>query len=494
MVSSLAITSYSQNIDDALRYANDDLNGTARFRAMSGAFGALGGDFSSLNVNPAGSSVFANSQFSASLSNYNVKNDASYFGNRTQDKNNSFDLNQAGVVFVLENNDKKSDWKKFAFAINYDNKKNYNNSVRTLGVNSSSIANYFLSYANGLDLDIVNGSAFNYASLYFNEQQAYLGYNAFIINEATDYSDTNRNYVSKVAAGGNYLQENLVETTGYNGKLTFNASGQYKDKFYFGINLNSHYLDYTRSSSFYETNSNNTSSTEVAIRSATFLNDLYAYGTGFSFQLGTIYKPTKELRLGVAYESPTWYRISEELTQNAVGVRATTTNSFNPDVANPQPITMLYEPYKLQTPGKWTGSIAYVFNKKGLISFDYAMKDYSNTTLKPKNAYIAENNEMSNLLDVTNEFRIGAEYKIRQVSLRGGYRFEQSPYKNGTTVGDLTGYSGGIGYNFGTTKLDLAYSFAQRDYNMRMFSQGLTDAAKINSKNNNVTVTLVFEL
>ena len=494
LVSSLAITSYSQNIDDALRYANDDLNGTARFRAMSGAFGALGGDFSSLNVNPAGSSVFANSQFAASLSNYNVKNDASYFGNRTQDKNNSFDLNQAGVVFVLENNDKKSDWKKFAFAINYDNKKNYNNSVRTLGVNSNSIANYFLSYANGLDLDIVNGSAFNYASLYFNEQQAYLGYNAFIINEATDYSDTNRNYVSKVAAGGNYLQENLVETTGYNGKLTFNASGQYKDKFYFGINLNSHYLDYTRSSSFYETNSNNTSSTEVAIRSATFLNDLYAYGTGFSFQLGTIYKPTKELRLGVAYESPTWYRISEELTQNAVGVRATTTNSFNPDVANPQPITMLYEPYKLQTPGKWTGSIAYVFNKKGLISFDYAMKDYSNTTLKPKNAYIAENNEMSNLLDVTNEFRIGAEYKIRQVSLRGGYRFEQSPYKNGTTVGDLTGYSGGIGYNFGTTKLDLAYSFAQRDYNMRMFSQGLTDAAKINSKNNNVTVTLVFEL
>jgi len=494
LVSSLAITSYSQNIDDAIRYANDDLNGTARFRAMSGAFGALGGDFSSLNVNPAGSSVFANSQFAASLSNYNVNNDASYFGNRTQDKNNSFDLNQAGVVFVLENNDKKSDWKKFAFAINYDNKKNYNNSVRTLGVNSNSIANYFLSYANGLDLDIVNGSAFNYASLYFNEQQANLGYNAFIINEATDYSDTNRNYISLVAAGGNYLQENLVETTGYNGKLTFNASGQYKDKFYFGINLNSHYLDYTRSSSFYETNSNNTSSTEYAIRSATFLNDLYAYGTGFSFQLGTIYKPTKELRLGVAYESPTWYRISEELTQNVIGVRATTTNSFNPDVANPLPISMLYEPYKLQTPGKWTGSIAYVFNKKGLISFDYAMKDYSNTTLKPKNAYIAENNEMSNLLDVSNEFRIGAEYKIRQVSLRGGYRFEQSPYKNGTTVGDLTGYSGGIGYNFGTTKLDLAYSFAQRDYNMRMFSQGLTDAAKINSKNNNVTVTLVFEL
>jgi hypothetical protein len=39
-----------------LRYSQDNLNGTARFRAM-GAFGALGGDLSSLNVNPAGSAI-----------------------------------------------------------------------------------------------------------------------------------------------------------------------------------------------------------------------------------------------------------------------------------------------------------------------------------------------------------------------------------------------------------------------------------------------------
>lgn len=485
---------YSQNIEDGLRYSSDDLNGTARFKAMSGAFGALGGDFSSINVNPAGSSVFANSQVAVSLSNYNIKNNASYFGSSTQEKNNSLDLNQAGIVFILENSDKNSDWKKFAFAINYDNKKNYTNSIKTIGINNNSIANYFLSYANGLDLNIVNGSQFNYASLYFNEQQANLGYDAYIINEDPGYSDTNRNYVSLVAAGGNYLQENFVETTGYNGKLSFNASGQYKDKLYFGINLNSHYIDYTKSSSFYENNSNNTSSSQYAIRSVTFLNDLYAYGTGFSFQLGTIYKATKELRLGLAYESPTWLRISEELTQNAIGVRATTTDSFSPDVANPYPTTMLYEPYRLQTPGKWTGSIAYVFNKKGLISFDYAMKDYSAISFRPKNSYSFENNQISNLLDISNEFRLGAEYKIRQVSLRGGYRFEQSPYKNGSTVGDLTGYSGGIGYNFGNTKLDLAYSFAKRDYNMSMFSQGLTDAAKINSKNNSISLTLVFEL
>ena len=32
----------AQEIKDAVRYAQDNTNGTARFRAMSGAFGALG--------------------------------------------------------------------------------------------------------------------------------------------------------------------------------------------------------------------------------------------------------------------------------------------------------------------------------------------------------------------------------------------------------------------------------------------------------------------
>ena len=58
IVSLLVTTIVSaQNITDALRYSTQDLNGTARFKAMSGAFGALGGDFSAIGINPAGSSV-----------------------------------------------------------------------------------------------------------------------------------------------------------------------------------------------------------------------------------------------------------------------------------------------------------------------------------------------------------------------------------------------------------------------------------------------------
>ena len=35
--------SYSQNLTDALRYSTGETQGTARFKSMSGAFGALGG-------------------------------------------------------------------------------------------------------------------------------------------------------------------------------------------------------------------------------------------------------------------------------------------------------------------------------------------------------------------------------------------------------------------------------------------------------------------
>ena len=83
-------TIQAQDISDAMRYSQDNLQGTARFRAMGGAFGALGGDFSSLNVNPAGGAVFTASQFSATVNSTNIKNKTNYFGSGNTEKENSF--------------------------------------------------------------------------------------------------------------------------------------------------------------------------------------------------------------------------------------------------------------------------------------------------------------------------------------------------------------------------------------------------------------------
>ena len=48
---------FAQGELDAYRYSQTELNGTARYLGMGGAFGALGGDISSMSSNPAGQVV-----------------------------------------------------------------------------------------------------------------------------------------------------------------------------------------------------------------------------------------------------------------------------------------------------------------------------------------------------------------------------------------------------------------------------------------------------
>jgi hypothetical protein len=487
----------SQDVTDALRLSQDNTNGTARFRAMSGAFGALGGDLSAINVNPAGSVVFSNNQFAASLNNYNTKNSSNYFGTKTKETNNSFDLNQAGAVFVFNNNDKRSDWKKFAVAVNYDNANNLDNKILSAGTNQNSVANYFLSYANQFGITTADLDYYYYDELNYQDQQAFLGYQAYIINPVTT-NPNNSSYTSNVSSGGNYYQQNTFTSKGYNGKLSFNASAQYQDWLSVGLNLNSHFTDYRQTTSFYESNSN---SNTTGVKNLKFNNELYTYGTGFSFQVGAIAKASKEIRLGLAYQSSTWFTLNDELTQSISSSGYNYGNPANPalsTVANDPKVINVYDPYGLRTPGKWTGSFAYIFGKKGLISIDYAIKDYSKAQFTPKDQFKNSSNNTDNnipsWLKRSAELRLGAEYKIKQWSLRGGYRFEQSPYKDKKTVGDLKGYSTGLGYNFGNTKLDLAFSHSERDSQYQFFQQGLTDRAAINAINNNVTLTLAFEL
>ena len=476
----------AQDISDVIRYSQDNLSGTARFRAMGGAFGALGGDFSALSVNPAGSAVFTTNQAALTLSTINIKNRSSYFGTKTSENDNSFDLNQAGAVWVFNTNTEASDWKKITLGLNYENTNNFDNSVFSAGVNpTNSVDRYFLSNANGIPLNIIRGS--NFESLNFREQQAYLGYNGFIINPV---ENTNQ-YTSNISGNSNYYQENSIISNGFNGKLSFNAAASYKDRLYIGVNLNSHFTDYTRNTSFYEDYLNSPGhDASTGVQSLRFNNDIYTYGTGFSFQLGAIAKVTDEFRIGLSYESPTWYELNDELLQT---LRVSTADRGNIRADNN--LVILYAPYRLTTPGKYGGSLAYIFGKQGLISFDYSLKDYTNARLRPESdpQFIAVNNEIKNELTASNEFRVGAEYRLNQFSIRGGYRFEESPYKKSNIIGDLTSYSAGVGYDFGGTKVDLAYAYAKRNYNEGIFSRGLTNAPTIENVNNTVSLTVAFE-
>lgn len=486
-------TIYAQDITDALRYSQNEIQGTARFRALSGAFGALGGDMSAVSANPAGSAVFSQSHASFTLSNLDAENNTNYFGNVNNSNESDFDINQGGAAFVFKSNN-NSPWRKFTIGIAYERTNNYNDNWNAIGTNTNnqSIDLYFLNYADGVrlgDISLIGdefiedayqdiGNVFGFA-----HQQAFLGYQAFILEpDAND--DDNTTYFSNLA-DGDFEHDYLYFETGYNGKITFNIATQYQDNLYLGLNLNSHFIDYQKTTSLLEDNSNGTSITAID-----FDNNLSTTGNGFSFQLGAIMKLSPEFRVGLTYDSPIWYNIEEETTQYINSNQANSDIGFIADIVN------IYPRYKLQTPAKVTGSLAYVFNKQGLISFDYSMKDYSKTQFKPTNdpAFTNQNGIIANTLTSAATYRIGAEYKVKQLSFRGGYRFEESPYANGFTVGDLTGYSLGLGFNFGNTKLDITYDGWERTNETSLYNVGLTDAAVTDRTNSNITLSLGFNI
>ena len=488
----------AQDVTDAVRYSIDEIQGTARFRAMSGAFGALGGDMSAVNINPAGSAIFNNSHASLTLGYFDENSDVTYFNTTNDASTNNFDLNQLGAAFVFINRNPNSPWNKFTFSMAYDRSADYDKDWLASGINpTTSIGEYFYAYADGQRLDEISAlpgetisEAYNEIGRFFGfeNQQAFLGFEGFIFNPVSD-TDDNTAYTRNFA-GSNFEQNYAFASRGYNGKLAFNLASSYEDRLYFGVNLNAHFINYERSTFLRETNDNASSS----IRRVDFENNLLTTGSGFSFQLGGIAKLTEEFRVGLSYNSPTWYRINEETTQYLATSRIEDGTNIN-QVVSPNVINIFPE-YKLQTPGKLTGSLAYVFGQKGLISFDYMIKDYANAKFRPtSDVFFSDlNNEINNRLQNAVAYRVGGEYRHKQFSFRGGYRFEESPYADNTFYGDLTGYSFGLGYNFGNVTADFSFSQAERDLNYQLYNVGLTSEANIQSRFTDVVLSLAFNI
>ncbi|MDR0227707.1 MAG: outer membrane protein transport protein [Flavobacteriaceae bacterium] len=451
---------------DIMRYNESDMNGTARFRGMSGAFGALGGDLSALKINPAGSAIFNYNTAAFSLSYNHKNNKTNYLGSTGKENYSGIDLGQMGAAFVFNSNNKDAVVRKFTIGLNYENTKSLRNDTYFQGYNSNAnLGDYFFSAATKehVPLSIVKGRYNNHVDNYIdarqyygtNGQEAYLGYQSGIF-----IADDNGNYIKNYNNAGGAIQSRYNSTSGYIGKFSGNFGMQLGDRIYVGSNLNISAVDYTQNSSSREFLKNPTD--DKPLQSIDFNNYLYTYGTGFSFNLGIIGNITDNFRAGLAYESPTWYNLKDETMQT---IRTSFINDPQDVYVNPN-VVNLFDSYKITTPSRYTGSLAYIFGKQGLLSVDYSIKDYTQNKFKPTSdpVYSYMNNILKSDMQAASELRIGGEYRIKQVSLRGGYRYEQSPYKTNKVVGDLNSFSMGLGFDFGGSRLDLSYTHAARDY------------------------------
>ncbi|MGJ8685237.1 MAG: OmpP1/FadL family transporter [Nonlabens sp.] len=491
-----AITAYGQTVADGLLYGQQGSYGTARYRGMSGAFGALGGDLTAIGNNPAGSVIFANHYASGSLQYTGNQTDSQFNGTLSEDNDHDLTLNQIGVVLVYKNRNENAAVTKFSFGLNYNDTRNYDDKLSIAGTNNISISEYFLENANGIELsnfqllpdESVSGL---YQFLGENEgfgvQQGFLGYQSFVIDAVDNSDDLNTAYISNTG-NGSFEQQLKQNSSGYQSKLSFNGAIDIKNRLSLGLNVNAHYINYQRFSSFAEQNDNG-----ALVDAVRFDNSLDVQGSGISLQAGAILKVTDALRLGASYESPTWYEMEETILQTVVARRADGSNGTITEVIDPR-VLNVFAPYNLRTPGSVTGSLAYVFGKSGLISVDYSSRDYSSMKFKPTNdAFFAANNDQINQeLTTAGTLRIGGEYRVKNWSLRAGYRSEESPYKDKNLMDDLTGYSLGLGYTWGQTTLDLSYDRSERDYSNQLFDTGLTSRAAVNNIQNNIVATIGF--
>ncbi|TRZ42741.1 OmpP1/FadL family transporter [Robertkochia solimangrovi] len=487
----------AQTINDVTAFGLNDLTGTARYRALSGAFGALGGDMSAMNINPAGGAVFSNSTMTISAGRYGIDNDTRYFDGFSNTNFNHYELNQVGGIMVFKNGDASSTVNKVTFGFNYELNNNFEDEYFINGAGNTSIGEYFAAYANGYtpdDLSVLRGESISDAYINigdifgYDAQQGFLGYQAYVI----DPDGSGTGYIPNGSYSGTISQEQWVRTSGYDHKFTFNLATQLMNSLYAGINLNFHAVDRRKITQFDEYGYSDSSTLQYV----QFDNELHTFGTAFSFNAGIIAKVSDMIRLGASYQSPTWYSLSDELLQG-INTDVINNDSGATDLVEVYPNVILrYPDYTIQIPSKLNASAALVFGKAGLLSFDYGYQDMSNAKLKPTGdpTFAAENNYIGQSLKAVSTYRIGGEYRMGIVSLRGGYRFEESPYKNGYTIGDLTGYSFGMGLDFNGWRIDATYSLAERDLNPQLYDVGLTSTANISNQISNILLSFSFTL
>ena len=255
----------------------------------------------------------------------------------------------------------------------------------------------------------------------------------------------------------------LVNEKGSIGQYNFSFATNISDRVFLGATVAVTDMDYSLKTRYTEDFS--------TVDQLWLDNGLSSSGTGYAFNLGAIVRPTDFLRLGIAYNSPTWYK----LTDYFHGEAQTIINNIKWDPMN----TPDYQSgsYHLRTPDRWIFSVAGV-GKSFLVSVDYELTNYKRMNLNDMDGYdLQATDDIKKDFGMSGTLKVGAEVKVTpQFSVRAGTLWRTSPMKqhikdglspqkpDGTYYADAVGivgtipnytvdkgtnsYSIGLGYRF----------------------------------------------
>jgi hypothetical protein len=506
LVSTALIVS-AQDITEPYNFSNLTVQGTARSMGFGNALGSVGGDFSSLSVNPAGIGVYRTSEFTFTPSLRINSASSNYISTTSTASNTHFNINNFGLVFTNAPGGEryeKRNWKTASIAFGMNRVADFNHDYLYQGKNNQSSGSLvFESDANRYPNDVLNTP----------NTLGYIGYNSYLLNQ-----DGNGRYVSIVPFQGGVNQMKSMHETGGINEYTLSFGGNYKEKLLLGITLGIPSVNYHSNSYYQETiSADNRGSNPYGFNSFNYTQALDITGGGINAKLGAIYKFSDIFRIGFAFHTPTYYWLHDVYTP---GITTSHNDSIIVLSVNDLLVQNQFD-YHLTTPWRGVLSATIILNGMGFITADYEYVDYSSMRfIYPGldalgNSYQAEQDLMNQNISKTyqgaSNFRLGGEIRASKNFLGrigfGYYGNAYTPYGESTLLNYTTqriDLSAGIGFHFNKFFTDVAVVHSmyqgfeqpyQVDYNGVVSGPtATTPTSKTDFSINNVALTLGFKL
>ena len=496
-----AMTLFAQGAMDAYQFNQPDMKGTARFMSMGGAFGALGGDMTTISQNPGGIGVYRNSEIGFTV-NFDIQNSTTESQIlKTNDNQFKFLLNNVGYIGSIRLNNSVMPF--FNWGFTYNKAASFNRRYSG-GMNmKNSMSNYMAGIANSNNLTVGDVSTTDHYDPYnpndggfISPWIAILGYDSYLINPQGRNGKTNWSglWGDKTTGVGNF---GVVESGGID-EYNISFGGNILDFLYWGMDFGITSLRFDQQVLWNEKLedaqiANNDGTTVTTDANWAMTNNYFVRGNGFNYKLGFIVKPIQELRLGFAFHTPTWYAMEEEY--KAFTIYDYPDTDIRPGGAETNNGYYGYNDYKFSTPWRLIASAAGVIGSKFIISADYEWTSYQGMNFSAykewgvfNNAFYYENKDIDDYYQSTNTFRIGAEYRVLpQVSLRAGYANVSSPIKQEVRDNEYTIYTAGtnpsysmdnsinyvtcgLGFKYKKFYCDLAYVYKHRSSDWHAFT------------------------
>ncbi|MDX5420070.1 MAG: hypothetical protein LPK09_12710, partial [Hymenobacteraceae bacterium] len=197
----------------------------------------------------------------------------------------------------------------------------------------------------------------------------------------------------------------------------------------------------------------NTDFTNLELR-----DEFRARGTGLNLKVGIIAKPSDVIRLGASIQTPTFYNFNETFQRSLY-------STFLPG-ENYSALELPGEfSYKLTTPFRATGGVAFFLQKYGFITADLEYVNYANMRFDESDDFGGNGSYFNNVNDriastyqSALNFRIGAEARYEVFRFRAGYAITGDPYRNADFDGDVKTFTLGTGIRLNKYYADIAFA------------------------------------